>query len=414
MDIESIHKYIALNKMANGTTEVLFAGQPCLTVSEGLMGTVWKINPVFAKLVYGANVFEDIPPCTSPFASIEEAIAGGLVKLHELGAFSTAYDFPEDTYAATMKQVSEEVMAYAQKNTLNVFEAHHKFNQIMESIHTDTFDTSATYKAPILENKSIEISKKNTHSIFDTWKEIKINEGFNQDDYYLVDTTKKKVIRNLGKQRINSAYHGNPSQSPELSQYVKHQDHSVMTGMKLSHLGYTNEARSEYSANMGLSDALAGGAQPTTKKKVWLKDSDGKRIGQGHDHESDALKTWKALPNNKGVKIMREDVDVTDQLITEDADAEYDKWESDVRKTHPSKKLQFKGRVEKGVHTTSAEESGKDRSYGVWDHDKNKGHVFSLDESESSETKEVESAIKKDKKFISKADKTTGCDKDSK
>lgn len=139
MNIDAIHKYIALNKMANGTTEVLFAGQPCLSILEGMMGSIWKINPVFAKLVYGANIFEDIPQCTDGSNSTEEAIAAGLVKLHELGAFNTEVDFPEDTYAATMNTIAEDVKIYALENTNTLIEAYFKNAEIMKSIADNTF-----------------------------------------------------------------------------------------------------------------------------------------------------------------------------------------------------------------------------------------------------------------------------------
>lgn len=150
MEITSIHKYISLNKQANGATEVLFSGQPCLTVSENMMGNVWKINPVFAKLVYGANVFEDIPQCIEPSNTTEESVAAGLVKLHELGAFNTEVDFPEDSYAATMNAISEEVKQHTLKECENIVDAAFKFYSIMESIKNNKF--------PVLEGDRSEYS----------------------------------------------------------------------------------------------------------------------------------------------------------------------------------------------------------------------------------------------------------------
>lgn len=298
MEISSIHKYISLNKLVNGTTEVIFAGQPCLTVAENMFGmSYWKINPVFAKLVYGANIFEDIPFCTEDSDSTEEAIAAGLVKLHELGAFTKEVDFPEDTYAATMVAVSENVKSHVLSVATTLLEAHAKYSIIMKSINNGTFGDRAI-----------------------------------------------------------------------------------------------DEDRSEYTANLNLSGEK-------TKKKVHLVNSLGNRISS-HDSESDALRSWKNLPDSKGVKIVHEDTDVTDKALNDDIDAKYDKWENDVRNTHPTKKLRFKGRVEKGMHTTSAEEAG--HSYGVWDHDKNEGHVF---DDEKEEGKEIATAIKKDKIFVTKGDK---------
>jgi len=85
MEITSLHKYISLVNLADGSVEVLFAGQPCLYAFETGDGYCWKINPVFAKLTYGANIITDIPYCTESYDSIEEAIANGLEKLHALG-----------------------------------------------------------------------------------------------------------------------------------------------------------------------------------------------------------------------------------------------------------------------------------------------------------------------------------------
>jgi hypothetical protein len=145
MEINALTKYIVLNKMVNGTVEVLFAGQPCLTIHEsGVNGNKtsnWRINPVFAKLVYGANIFEDIPMCDESFETTEEAIAGGLVKLHELGAFNTQYDHPEDTYAATMNVVAEDVKRYVRANSKSITEATREYDKIMESIVNHTFES---------------------------------------------------------------------------------------------------------------------------------------------------------------------------------------------------------------------------------------------------------------------------------
>ena len=337
--------------MANDTVEVLFAGQPCLTVSEGMMGAVWKINPVFAKLVYGANVFEDIPVCLDGHPSTEAAIAGGLVKLHSLGAFNTEVDLPEDSYADTMNAISEDVKQYTIKTSKNLMESFTTYKKIMESIQSGTFVSPMAFKSPVgsivapVDAVPMVEEKNATVNVFDQWVSKKITP--------------------------------------------------------------IAEVRSEYAANIGLSKAMDSAKQgKPTKKKAWLQSPDGKMLSD-HDSEADALRTWKNLSVNKGVKIMRNEnvscVDITDILIAEDVDAQYSKWESDVRAKHPTKQLKFKGRVEQGLHTTSAEESGKDRSYGMWDHDENKGHVF--EESEEEEVKEIVNALKKDKKFISKSGK---------
>lgn len=300
--------------MANGTVEVLFAGQPCLTVSEGLMGSIWKINPVFAKLVYGANIFEDIPQCKEGTGTTEEAIAAGLVKLHELGAFNTEVDFPEDTYAATMNTVAEDVKAHSLATTNTLMEAHFKNFCIMKSIKDHTFP--------------------------------------------------REVLQ---------------------------------------------EDRSEYSANIGLSHAMA--KAKSGKRQFVIKSDTGGEISK-HDSDGEAMTAYKAMAQTKGVKIVREADDTHaeeevfingEELVeSKEIDDKYEKWEETVRAAHPGKKLSFKGRVENGVHTTSAEESGQDRSYGVWDHAVNVGHVLEAKENEKEEEKEIVAALKKDKKFVSK------------
>jgi len=149
MEIESIHKYIALNKLANGTVEVMFSGQPCLTVQMSPFNEQWswKINPVFAKLVYGANVMEDIPHCADGSKSSEESIAGGLVKLHELGAFNTEVDFPEDTYAATLNAVMEDIKTYSLTHTKSIMEAHVMSVKIMKEKLTEDRENRSEFSA---------------------------------------------------------------------------------------------------------------------------------------------------------------------------------------------------------------------------------------------------------------------------
>lgn len=55
-----------------------------------------------------------------------------------------------------------------------------------------------------------------------------------------------------------------------------------------------------------------------------------------------------------------------------------EEWVDAVKKAHPevAAKLKFKGRVEGGKDTISAEVSGQDRSYGVFDNDAGKGIVL--------------------------------------
>ena len=69
------------------------------------------------------------------------------------------------------------------------------------------------------------------------------------------------------------------------------------------------------------------------------------------------------------------------QFLALESKKEYtdeDEWAEAVKKAHPevAAKLKFKGRVEGGKDTISAEVSGQDRSYGVFDNDSGKGIVL--------------------------------------
>lgn len=57
---------------------------------------------------------------------------------------------------------------------------------------------------------------------------------------------------------------------------------------------------------------------------------------------------------------------------------DYEAWQQAVKDAYPdvANKLKFKGRIENGKDTVSAEVPGEDRSYGVWDSDKDVGHVL--------------------------------------
>lgn len=151
MELDSVDKYIHMTKLTQGV-EVMFAGQPCLKITEGLDSYVWAIYPVFAKLTYGASIFEDVPYCSENFDTMEEAIADGLAKLHSLGAFVGEVDLPEDTYAesgvnesttsVTKLEITEEILdsilqdcrAYATKHSASMMEAHDLSLGLYESI----------------------------------------------------------------------------------------------------------------------------------------------------------------------------------------------------------------------------------------------------------------------------------------
>jgi hypothetical protein len=79
-----------------------------------------------------------------------------------------------------------------------------------------------------------------------------------------------------------------------------------------------------------------------------------------------------------------------DEAATGEAEMRYHKWMNDVRAAHPDKKLIFRGKMEGGIiptHTVTAEVHGdpEERAYGIWDHDKDEGHVFALHEEKMSD-----------------------------
>lgn len=89
----------------------------------------------------------------------------------------------------------------------------------------------------------------------------------------------------------------------------------------------------------------------------------------------------KPKENHKEKKKMSEDLNESD-----DVDSRYEKWRSDVQAAHPDKKLTFKYRSERKsvvptTHTTAEVANDPEkRAYGMWDHDKDEGHVFGINE----------------------------------
>lgn len=56
--------------------------------------------------------------------------------------------------------------------------------------------------------------------------------------------------------------------------------------------------------------------------------------------------------------------------------SDFDEWKAAVKKFNPqfADKMKFKGRVEQGHDTISAEVPGMDRSFGVWTGDEDGGY----------------------------------------
>lgn len=391
MEITSLHKYISLNKLANGQTEVLFSGQPCLytsklnviAVGESLGDYHWKINPIFAKLVYGANVFEDIPQCTETFGTDEEAVAAGLVKLHEMGAFSTEVDLPEDSYAATLNDIQDEVKATSIQNANDIMDAQKQYNESMLQIfgkellqevskypQKRKFTIHYTTKDGVSKKKSEEAYSP--RGIIKSWKDTIENEyGGKLDDVKHKGVSVMNEAEEKDYKFIENSYVWGNSQGAKDRAHKKIKDLHGDTKQVQSKI----QGRTSYIDNNG--------------KEVADREVDG---------EGDMAWNIRIFKHNK----LNESVET------------YDKWVNAVLSKHSDKKIKFKGRVEQGVHTTSAEVSGEDRSYGVWDHDKEEGHILGegvieekkLTPKEEKEAEEILTALKKDKKFVSKYDKT--------
>jgi hypothetical protein len=425
MEIDALHKYIHLNKLANDTLEVLYAGQPALVIGKFSVGHPdddassfhWTINPVFAKLTYGANVATDVPYCLKQFDTPEEATADGLAKLHSLGAFNTEVDLPDDTYAAAQDQVSEDIRRVASSVTNSIFEASvltrnilankltpkHKIEEILESVQSGQ-----------------PLSKDMTRSLYEHTF-IHTPLAFNQVTGLPLISTKTVTVSE-GKYKPAAEV---PLESVKTAVERTEEPVVVESTFKqfLTRKRALKEARdSEFTAYVGMSGAKI--PEPINGK-VKIKSPTGKILSH-HATETDAIRTFKMMKDTKGVKIQREsedgsEVDITHMISEEDSEEEiqarYDKWVSDVKAKHGSKPMKFKGRVEQGVNTVSAEKPGGDHAYGIWDHDKNEGHVFesetpvvgaevidekTLTEPEIEKREEIVKALKKTKGFVAK------------
>lgn len=106
-----IEKYVHITKTPTGAL-VSFAGQVCLTIShyEGSDSYFWRASPMFLKLTTGANAFE-MPQSYTSHSSMAEAVAAGLTKLDELGAFYGVIDLPEDTHGQVSEEYEDDVEA---------------------------------------------------------------------------------------------------------------------------------------------------------------------------------------------------------------------------------------------------------------------------------------------------------------
>lgn len=392
----------------------------------------WKINPAFAVATYGAKDFGDIPYCTQQFESVELAVADGVLKLLDLGVMATAVDLPEDTFAATMNEAAEKLndtdnaLLIEASNGVFDYSKLKKLQKIgitlSEEAVQDTFDafTNGTitprqlYMAKLhTESGAMDFVQENGLTIFST---IQLNEVvFDEEEIdkeqelsstvtestsfakfraekRRVDEALKLIATHTSKDGKKVAKHYRDAEWDE--HRVKHfidgvhqknadyhtDDKSDASGTAKKWVSEAKE--SEYSANL----SLAGDKSVDDKTKpIKIKNAAGKVVSS-HSTVSAAFQTYKNMPNNAGHKIVGyktvgesiEEVDITEiaESSSKDEDAAYEKWVKQVGDKHGTDKIKFKGRIEKGLHTTSAEIPGKDRSYGVFYHDDGTSHVF--------------------------------------
>jgi len=526
MKLENLHAFMHINALVNGTAEVLFMGQPALTISKSPEGFCWTINHVFAKLSYGANVLSDVPYCAEQYETIEHAAAEGMAKLEEMGAFKTITELPDDTYSNAKKFVEDDIATHALSKggmnesikyvtsiKLRTYKPEFTFESLSEKVIAESELTDAekiaraeyalmgqhifygelVKEAVIVDTPAETVSEEATDaqieepvakSLFESFKarklekqideshrlvsthdsgnrtakvykcsdtgehvtkfflddkhqkdadyftddkhdaqgtakhwinQQKVSEEINDDDYYVVDPATKTIVSRIGKpvKRIDSFI--DPTTHPEFKGYVKNDTHKVMRGMKARFAGFLEEAtRSEFDANNSLADKRLD-----KDKSVRIIGPSGGTVSK-HTSLSDAKRSFVLKKFSTKTHSIKEDTDTGEVDITslfEDSEEEYNKWVSDVNKKHGDKKLSFRHRIEKGCHTTSAEIDGQDRSYAVYDHDKDTGHIFEeseeivgeefieereLTDAEKAKKEEVVAALKGRKGFVSK------------
>lgn len=160
MDLNSVDKYLKLQQYPSHT-EVKYNGQPCLAVVESAEGFYWKVVPLFARMVYGAETYADIPYCVESFGDMSEAIADGIAQLHELGAF-IEYDFEQFDDNRVQMQ-TEECLELATMYGNDLFESSEIFDEMMsedrKQIDELSKGTLSSYVTKSLDDKA-SLAKK--------------------------------------------------------------------------------------------------------------------------------------------------------------------------------------------------------------------------------------------------------------
>jgi hypothetical protein len=539
MNLENLHAHMHINALANGTAEVMFMGQPALAIGKNSFNTVdgdtsdayhWVINPVFAKLTYGANILSDVPYCTKNYATIEQAAAEGMAKLEEIGAFKTITELPDDTYSNAKKYVDEDLnshalscceslaesMSYLHKIKLGIykpsvdfkileskvlseeslseseklaqfeyaqmgkfifskelvteslpegseqstndqsniervmtlfeaFKAEKAYKQISEadrlvSTHEYKDRAAKVYKRPETGEHVVKFftggkhqkdadyfvdgddAKSDAQGTAKHWvsnAKTNVEESFNDDDYYVVDPSTKKVVSRIGKPTRAPSPYSDPTNHPEFKTRLTDPKHKVMSGMQARHGGFVQEdTRSEFDANQ----MLTRDKPVPQKRSVRIIGPTGGTVSK-HTTLSDAKRTFIDKKLSTKTHSIVEDTETGEINITENFDGiteSYEQWLEKLSETHSDQSYVVTLRTEHGVVFASADLLEENLTLATYEYETGVSHIFTESETtvgvqfvseeemsdlEKTKKEEVITALKGHKRFTSKFDK---------
>ena len=96
MELENLHKQVSLTDGENNSVKVHIAGHHIASVHPALGGGyAWQANQTW----FAANGFDNSPYSTSSHSDLQTAIADALGAAHDVGAFDTAVEIPDDSNA---------------------------------------------------------------------------------------------------------------------------------------------------------------------------------------------------------------------------------------------------------------------------------------------------------------------------